>query len=153
MRKQWSRRALPTLATVLAGLVGAWLGLLVAGTTEATVGPLGVDAAITPAWGGETVVEVDPIGTLVIDSHNAPLRVHVAVRTVDIAGVRTIVASPAELAALDDRLVADLRDVLRKAAARAGLVAIAGAVIVGGLLLRSVRRGLIAGASKRSASA
>ncbi|HEX2361982.1 MAG TPA: metallophosphoesterase [Jiangellaceae bacterium] len=146
IRKQWSRRALPTLAMVLAGLVGAWLGLLVAGTTEATVGPLGVDAAITPAWGGETVVEVDPIGTLVIDSHNAPLRVHVAVRTVDIAGVRTIVASPAELAALDDRLVADLRDVLRKAAARAGLVAIAGAVIVGGLLLRSVRRGLIAGA-------
>jgi predicted MPP superfamily phosphohydrolase len=137
---------MPWVATVVAGLVGAWLGLLVAGTTEAAVGPLGVDAAITPAWGGETVVEVDPIGTLVVDTHNAPLRVRVAVRTVDVSGVQTIVASPAELAALDDRLVADLRDVLTKAAVRAGFVAVAGATIVAGLLLRSVRRGLIAGA-------
>ena len=137
---------MPWLATVVAGLVGAWLGLLVAGTTEAAVGPLGVDAAISPAWGGETVVEVDPIGTLVVDTHNSPLRVHVAVRTVDIGGVQTIVASPAELAALDERLVSDLRDVLMKAAVRAGFVAVAGAIIVAGLLLRSVRRGLIAGA-------
>jgi predicted MPP superfamily phosphohydrolase len=136
----------PWLATVVAGLVGAWLGLLVAGTTQAAVGPLGVDAAITPAWGGETVVEIDPIGTLVVDTHNSPLRVRVAVRTVDVGGVQTIVASPAELAALDDRLVSDLRDVLMKAAVRAGFVAVAGAIVVAGLLLRSVRRGLIAGA-------
>jgi predicted MPP superfamily phosphohydrolase len=74
------------------------------------------------------------------------VRVHVAVRTVDLGGVQTIVASPAELAALDERLVADLRDVLTKAAVRAGLVAIAGAAIVAGLLLRSVRRALVAGA-------
>jgi predicted phosphodiesterase len=136
----------PWLATVVAGLAGAWLGLLVAGTTEAAVGPLGVDARISPAWGGETVVEVDPIGTLVVDTHNAPVRVRVAVRTVDVGRVQTLVASPAELAALDERLVADLRDVLTKAAVRAGFVAVAGAVIVAGLLLRSVRRGLIAGA-------
>jgi predicted MPP superfamily phosphohydrolase len=141
-----ARRAIPWVATVVAGLAGAWLGLLVAGTTQAAVGPLGVDAAIAPAWGGETVVEVDPIGTLVVNTHNAPVRVHVAVRTVDLGGVQTIVASPAELAALDERLVADLRDVLTKAAVRAGLVAIGGAVIVAGLLLRSVRRALIAGA-------
>jgi predicted MPP superfamily phosphohydrolase len=144
---------MPWVATVAAGLAGAWLGLLVAGTTQAAVGPLGVDAAIVPAWGGETVVEVDPIGTLVVDTHNAPVRVHVAVRTVDLGGVQTIVASPAELAALDDRLVADLRDVLTKAAVRAGLVAIAGAVIVAGLLLRSVRSALIAGATAVAAVA
>jgi predicted MPP superfamily phosphohydrolase len=144
---------MPWVATVAAGLAGAWLGLLVAGTTQAAVGPLGVDAAIVPAWGGETVVEVDPIGTLVVDTHNAPVRVHVAVRTVDLGGVQTIVASPAELAALDDRLVADLRDVLTKAAVRAGLVAVAGAVIVAGLLLRSVRSALIAGATAVAAVA
>ncbi|HET6919475.1 MAG TPA: metallophosphoesterase [Jiangellaceae bacterium] len=142
----WSRRAVPWLATVVAGLAGAWLGLLVAGTTEAAVGPLGVDAAITPAWGGETVIEVDPIGTLVVDTHNSPLRVRVAVRTLDVGGVETIVASPAELAALDERLVADFRDVLVRAAVRAGFVAVAGAIVVAGLLFRSVRRGLIAGA-------
>jgi predicted MPP superfamily phosphohydrolase len=146
VERSWAQRAMPWVATVVAGLIGAWLGLLIAGTTQAAVGPLGVDAAITPAWGGETVVEVDPVGTLVVDTHNAPVRVKVDVRTVDISGVQTIVASPAEIAALDERLVADLRDVLTKAAIRAGFVAVVGAMIVAGLLLRSVRRGLIAGA-------
>ncbi|MGH8776212.1 MAG: metallophosphoesterase family protein [Jiangellaceae bacterium] len=142
----WARRLAPWVATVLAGLLGAWLALLVAGTTHAEVGPLGVDAEITPGWGGVTVVDVDPIGTLLLDTHDAPLQVRIAVRTVDTAGVRDIVADPTSRSSLDDRLVGDLTDVLTKAAVRAGLVAVAGALIAGGLVLRSWRHGLLSGA-------
>lgn len=142
----WARRAAPWLATVLAGLVGAWLALVVAGTTRAEVGPLGVDAEITPGWGGQTVVQVDPIGTLLLDTHDAPLEVRIAVRTVDPEGVRDIVADPTSLSTLDDRLVGDLTDVLTEAAVRAALVAVAGGLFAGGLVLRSWRLGLLAGA-------
>jgi hypothetical protein len=83
----WVRQATPWVLTVLAGLAGAWLALAVAGTTRAEVGPLGVEAGITPAWGGETVVEMDPVGTLVVDTHDAPLQVRVGVRTVDVERV------------------------------------------------------------------
>ena len=142
----WVRQAVPWVVTVLAGLAGAWLALAVAGTSRAEVGPLGVEAGITPAWGGETVVEVDPVGTLVVDTHDAPLQVRVAVRTVDVAGVQDIVANPTSLSGLDERVVDDLQGALVKAAVRSGVVAVVGAVIVGGLLLRSWQRGLIAGA-------
>jgi predicted MPP superfamily phosphohydrolase len=142
----WVRQAAPWVVTVLAGLAGAWLALAVAGTTRAEVGPLGIEAGITPAWGGETVVEVDPVGTLVVDTHDAPLQVRVGVRTVDVERVQDIVANPTSLSDLDERVVEDLQDALVKAAVRSGVVALVGAVVVGGLLLRSWQRGLIAGA-------
>jgi hypothetical protein len=142
----WARKAAPWAAIVLAGLVGAWVALAVAGTTHATVGPLGVDAEIAPAWGGETVVQVDPVGTLVVDTHDAPVEMRISVRAVDIDGVRRIVADPTSLAGLDDQLVDDLQGVLVRAAIRTGVVAVAGALLVGGLALRSWRRGLLSGA-------
>jgi Icc-related predicted phosphoesterase len=142
----WVRQATPWVLTVLAGLAGAWLALAVAGTTRAEVGPLGVEAGITPAWSGETVVEVDPVGTLVIDTHDAPLQVRVSVRTVDVERVQDIVANPSSLSGLDERVVDDLQGALLKAAVRSGIVAVVGAVLVGGLLLRSWQRGLLAGA-------
>ena len=143
---RWARRAAPWLATVVAALLGAWLALVVAGTTHAAVGPLGVDAAIKPAWGGETVVEVDPIGTLVLDTHNAPLEVGVTVRAVDVERVRELVDNPSSLSGIDERIVADLQDVLLRAAIRAAIVAVVGALVVGAVLLRSWRRALLAAA-------
>jgi predicted MPP superfamily phosphohydrolase len=143
---RWVRQAAPWVANVVAALLGAWLALAVAGTTHAAVGPLGVDAAIKPAWGGETVVEVDPIGTLVLDTHNAPLEVGVTVRAVDVERVRELVDNPASLSVIDERIVADLQDVLLRAAIRAAVVAVVGALVVGGLLLRSWRRALVAAA-------
>jgi predicted MPP superfamily phosphohydrolase len=142
----WVRRAAPWVATMLAALFGAWLALLVAGTTHAAVGPFGVDAAITPAWGGDTVIEVDPIGTLVLDTHNAPLQVDVAVRAVDVERVRELVDDPASLSGIDERVVGDLQDVLVGAAVRSAVVAVIGALVVGGLVLRSWRRALVAAA-------
>ncbi len=142
----WARKAAPWAATVLAGLIGAWLALVVAGTTHAAAGPLGVDAEIAPGWSGDTVVEVDPVGTLVLDTHDAPLHVRIAVRAVDVEGVREIVNDPTSLSSLDERLVEDLQGIIVRTSVRAGIVAILGAVIVGGLVLRSWRRGLLAGA-------
>ena len=142
----WARRAAPWATIVVAGLFGAWLALVVAGTTQADVGPLGVDAEVAPAWGGQTVIEVNPVGTLVVDTHDAPLQMRIAVRAVDLDGVREIVADPTSLSSLDEELVDDLQDVLVRAAIRAALVAITGALVVGGLVLRSWRRGLLSGA-------
>jgi predicted phosphodiesterase len=142
----WLRRAAPWLATVLAGLFGAWLALNVAGTTHTALGPLAIDAEISPSWQGDTVIQVDPLGTLEFDTHTAPLRITVSVRSVDVDAVQQIVENPAALNSIESQLVADLNDALWRAAVRAGIVAVIGAVIAGGLVLRSWRRALLAGA-------
>lgn len=142
----WLARLRPWLAVVLAGLFGAWLGLNVAGTTHTDVGPLSVNAEISPALTGETVVQVAPLGTLVFDTHAAPLRVTLDIRSLDVGAVQQIVENPAAISALQGQLVGDLDDALTRAAIQAALAAVLGAAITGGLLLRSWRRALLAGA-------
>jgi predicted phosphodiesterase len=142
----WLRRIVPWVATVLAGLFGAWVALHVAGTTHTGIGPLNVDAEIAPAWTGETVLQVDPLGTLVFDTHASPLRVTLSIRAIDVEAVQRIVAEPASLNALEGQLTRDLDDALTRAAVRAGFVAVIGALLAGGLVLRSWRRALLSGA-------
>ncbi|HEU4544494.1 MAG TPA: metallophosphoesterase [Jiangellaceae bacterium] len=148
---RWLRAVAPWIATVFAGLFGAWLALSVAGTTQTALGPLAIDAEISPSWQGDTVLQVDPIGTLEFDTHTAPLRITVSLRSVDVEAVQQIVENPAALNSIESQLVADLNDALWRAAIRAGIVAVIGAVIAGGLVLRSWRRALLAGAVALSA--
>ncbi|HSJ61287.1 MAG TPA: hypothetical protein VK895_08645, partial [Jiangellaceae bacterium] len=142
----WLRVVAPWFVTVLAGLFGAWLALNVAGTTHTALGPLAIDAEISPSWRGDTVLQVDPLGTLEFDTHTAPLRVTVSLRSVDVEAVQRIVENPAALQSIESQLVEDLNSALLRAAIRAGVVAVVGAVIAGGLVLRSWRRALLAGA-------
>jgi predicted phosphodiesterase len=127
-------------------LFGAWLALNVAGTTHTAIGPLLIDAEISPSWQGVTVLKVNPLGTLEFDTHTAPLQITVSLESVDVAAVQQIVENPAALNSIEDQLVADLSAALWRAAIRAAVVAVIGALIAGGLVLRSWRRALRAGA-------
>lgn len=140
---RWLRRHWRAFVTAALAVGGAWVALIVAGTTQGLVGPLTVDATVRPALYGESVVEVDPIGTLVLDTHSAPVTLHVAVRSVDIDGVQNLVEDPSSISELDERLVADLRGVLVEAAVRAGVIAIIGAALAVALVMRSVRYTLL----------
>src|SRR5512145_759699 len=122
----WLRAMAPWVATILAGLFGAWLALNVAGTTHTALGPLAIDAEISPSWRGDTVLQVDPLGTLEFDTHTAPLRVTVSLRSVDVQAVQRIVENPAALNSIEGRLVEDLNSALWRAAIRAGIVAVIG---------------------------
>ncbi len=148
---KWLRVAAPWIATVLAGLFGAWLALSVAGTTHTTLGPMSIDAQISPSFEGNTVLEVNPLGTLEFDTHTAPLRITVSLQSLDLQSVRQIVENPAALSSIESQLVNDLNSALLRAAIRAGVVAVIGALIAGGLVLRSWRRALLAGAVALSA--
>ncbi len=135
-----------TLATVALAFGGAWIALAVAGTSQGLVGPLVVDAAIQPSFDGQSVVRVDPIGSLEIDSHTAPLSLQMNVRAVEEAGIREIVDNPLSFAALDEDVVSDLRGVIIDAGIRGAIVAVLGATIGVALVMRSFRRALLAGA-------
>ncbi|WP_123788582.1 metallophosphoesterase family protein [Phytoactinopolyspora halophila] len=127
------------MATVILALLGAWVALLVAGTTREVAGPLVVDASVRPSWGGQSIVQVDPIGTLLVDSHTAPVSLQVNVRSVEEEGLNQIADNPTMLTELDDRIVSDLQDVIVAAGVRGAIVAVLGAAIGAALVLRSVR--------------
>lgn len=143
----WWRRYAPAAATAALAILGAWLALIVAGTTTSLVGPLKVEAAFHPSFASDSVIEVDPIGTLELDTHRAPVTLHVTVRSFDVEGVRDIVSDPTALSGLDESIEDDLQGVLVRAAIRAAVVAVLGGALAAGLMLRSVRRGLLGAAT------
>ncbi|MGH8827199.1 MAG: metallophosphoesterase family protein, partial [Jiangellaceae bacterium] len=84
---------------------------------------------------------------LELDTHRAPVTLHVTVRSVDVEGIRDIVRDPTTLSGLDERIVDDLQGVLVGAAIRAAVVAVIGAALAAGLVLRSVRRAMLGAAT------
>ncbi|WP_146605154.1 metallophosphoesterase family protein [Jiangella anatolica] len=140
----WLRRTFTLLSPVALALVGAWIALAVAGTTQAYVGPLAIDVAFRPAFTGESVIELDPVGAVVLDTHSGPVQLNISVREVDLDGLNGYVNDPYSLAGLDDQIGAGIQDVIVDAAVRAGLTAVVGGTLAALLVLRSVRRTALA---------
>lgn len=124
-------------------LVGGWLGLLVGGTTDVPVGPLETRIAMAPSLIGNTDVDVPPLGSLQMDSHDGPIAVKVDVTGINIDKAQLIIDDPASLQGLGERAFADIRSGLTRAAIR-GLVAATVGAFLAGLVVwhRNVRRAL-----------
>jgi predicted MPP superfamily phosphohydrolase len=130
---------------VLVALVGTWLGLLVAGRVTQDVGPVQTTMALRPSLVGDTQVDVAPLGALSLDSHDGPVALTVSVRRLDPEEARGIVDDPAVLDGLGKRVVDDVLTGLTRLAAVAGLAAVSGALITGGIVFRRLRPTLAAG--------
>jgi predicted MPP superfamily phosphohydrolase len=132
-----SRARLVVVAEVVAiGVIGALLGLLVAGRVTAPVGPFDADLSLQPALTGSTTVGIPPLGELRLDTHDGPVQLHVAVTTLRSDAARAIVANPAQLQGLGERVNDDLRDGLVELVVRTVLVTVVGAAALGLLVFR-----------------
>jgi predicted MPP superfamily phosphohydrolase len=134
------------IVLVAVAVIGAWLGLVLGGHTNAGIGPVETRMAVQPSLSGQTVVDVPPLGTLQIDSHDGPLRLSVTVQRIKEGNVRTISRDPAQLRVLPDQVTHDLRHAVTVAVLRGLLAAIAGSVLLGALVFRRAGRALLAGA-------
>ncbi|SDT72101.1 Calcineurin-like phosphoesterase [Jiangella sp. DSM 45060] len=140
----WLRRTFTLLSPAVLALAGAWVALVIAGTTQTYVGPLAIDVAFRPTLTGESVIHLDPVGAVVLDTHSGPVTLDISVRQVDLDGLNGYVADPYSLSTLDDEIAAGIQDVLVDAAIRAALTALIGGTLAAALVLRSVRRTALA---------
>lgn len=131
-------------AVLVLTAVGAWLGLRLLGGTPVEVGPLLTSFSVSPDVRGGTRVQVDPVGSLELDSHLGP-RLHVSVNEIDAADARRYVADPALLQGLRQQVVKDVRAGLLVTAIRDGIVATLAAGLLTTVVLRSWRRGAASG--------
>ena len=129
-------------AALVLGLVGGWVGVMLAGTVHHEVGPLTTSMEVTPAWGGGTTVEVPPLGELRLDTHGGPLAVHARLVGVDVDEAKALFREPAQVDGLRDQAAQDLRWAAQMAALRALLAALVGGSALSLLALRRVRLAL-----------
>jgi predicted phosphodiesterase len=145
-RRRLRRRVGAAALAVALALTGALLGVLLGGTERQAVGPFDTTMALRPAVQGGTTVDTPPLGQLMLDTHDAPLRLRVQVRGIDADKARKIAANPEMLTGLEDRAVSDIRTGLVDLFVRTAIAALVGAVGLTLLVVRRVRAGAVAAA-------
>lgn len=122
----WARRPSAVRRTWAAASAGAVLGIWLATSVTTSIGPFDATAALRPAVHGETTVRLGPLGSISLDTHDAPVSVELRVQQLRIGEAERIVRDPEVLAGLEDEVAADARRALRALALRVLLAGVAG---------------------------
>ena len=146
-------RVLVWTELVAVGVLGAVLGMLLAGPVTRGVGPFQADMELRPTLSGSTTVEVPPLGELRLDTHAGPVSLGVRINQLRGDAARAIVADPEQLRGLGAEVNADLRDGLRSLLVRTALVTLLGAALLGLLVFRRWRATVAAAGSGAAALA
>jgi len=132
---------------IAVGVLGALLGLLIAGRVTTGVGPFEADMSLSPSVSSGTTVAVPPLGELRLDTHAGPVSLEVRINQLRGDAARAIVADPEQLRGLGAEVNADLRTGLRDLVLRTVLVTVLGAALLGLLVFRRWRATLAAAGS------
>jgi predicted phosphodiesterase len=134
----------PRLRTVAFAVVGAVVGLLVAGRVGAEIGPFDATLAARPSPVSRTTVQLAPLGSIVLDTHSSPLALDLRADQIGLREAERIAEDPSTIDQLGDDVADDVEAGLRQLALRCAIVAVAGGVL-GGLASRLHWRAALAG--------
>lgn len=134
----WSRARVGLFA-----LGGALIALALAGRTHAILGPFKTTLDLRASFAGQTTVRLAPLGTIELDTHDAPVGLDLTVDELRLSVARRAAADPTLVEQFGADVSEDLAGALRALALRA-----AAAALIGGLA-----GAVIARASWRSAAA
>jgi predicted phosphodiesterase len=142
-RRRWARWG-PRLRVAAFAMAGAIVVLFLAGRVPAKVGPFETTVAVRPSLTGETLVHLAPLGTISLDTHDAPVRLDLRVEELGLDEAERIAANPALVDRLGDDLADEVRDALVRLAIRCVVLALVGGLL-GALVARAHWRSALAG--------
>lgn len=116
------------VAFVAVAAFGAWIGLALGAERSDQVGPLIVTSEVTFSLTGDTVVNVPPLGTIELDTHDGPLALHAQVESLDNDVTQDALAGTSGVTNLD-QVPGEVRDLLIRSYLQALVVAVAGATL------------------------
>lgn len=108
---------------------GAGIALVAAGSTSAEVGPFDTTVSARPSLWGDTTVRLAPLGSIQLDTHDAPVRLELRVDELRLDEAERIARDPTVLESLEDDIGDDARRALLAIALRGALVAVIGGTI------------------------
>jgi predicted phosphodiesterase len=124
-------------------LGGALIAVLLFARVQAPIGPFDASLAFRPAGGGAQVA-VAPLGDLVVDVYDGPLRLDVTLQRVDQERTQRLATDPVLLAGVVNQVSADLRDAVVELVWKTVLFALAGGAATTWAVLHRRREPLIA---------
>jgi len=130
------------VAVTLAGIAG---GLLVGGGTREDVGPFEARFSITPSLTGGTDVQLPPLGSVRVRSHDGPAHLSVDLAALNSARTRDLFTQPDAVNRASATAAEDLRRGVVRLALESTAVALLGAMVLAAAVFRSMRRVAICG--------
>jgi predicted MPP superfamily phosphohydrolase len=132
-------------AIFLIALIGATLGLQLGGRAEVEIGPFQMQLSAEPSLSGGSQLRIPPLGAISIQSHSGPIRLVARVDGLNESETRQLIADPARIEEATDLTTGDVRSAVRTLALRAVGAGLLGALLLGAVAFRDVRRTLITG--------
>jgi predicted phosphodiesterase len=120
------------------------MGLLLGAQVDEQVGPFHTRLSLAPSWTGDTMVEIPPLGSLTVDSHDGPLMLRIDVVEIDSDAAREIVNDPMSLRGVGASVTSELRDGVAVLLVRGLVSAVVGAAVLTLLVWRVRSRALLA---------
>ena len=134
------RRAAFAVGLTLVALVGTSVGLLLGGRIHQDVGPFAATFVMRPSLSGGTTVQIPPLGSLDLRSHDGPAHVEVTVDSVDRKRAEALVNSPNGINAASQGAVLDVQRGATRLAFQSAGAAVLGAMVLAALIYRDMRR-------------
>lgn len=150
VRPNWRRCLAARLRLATFALAGAALGLSVAGDVAAEVGPFETTVSARPSIAGYTAVRLAPLGSIELDTHDAPLGLELRVDELRLEDAERIARDPSLLQSLEDDIANDAQEALLRVTVRALVVAVVGGC-VGAFAASAGVRSAVSGAAAGAA--
>ena len=141
----WARSAGNAALFTLVGIITAAIGVFVGGMSSVDVGPFRTTMAIQPSTQGESEVTLPPLGSLIFDSHDGPLRLSLRLDSLDQSRTQELIADPAGVEKASETVPNDLIIGMTDVVLGAVGGALLAGILIGGILFRSRRRAVICG--------
>ncbi len=141
----FSRTAFRRAEVVFVALLGAVLGVLLLGGTNARIGPVHAHLELRLTLSGGTEVDIPPLGTLHLDTHAGPAQLTMRVTEIDAATAQNLFKDPASADQLGARVDHDAKVAVTKLLIRSSVAAIVGGALLTTLVVRRRKAAAIGG--------
>ncbi|MEV4343354.1 metallophosphoesterase [Actinoplanes sp. NPDC049596] len=144
-RNQWTRRVRTAAAIALVSVGGVVIGTMLFAHADLNVGPFRAEMSISPSLLGGTEVDLPPLGSLHLDSHDGPIHLKVNLASLDQSRTEALIDDPTALSSAGTNAVDDVRTGVIRLGVRTLGISILAALLLSALIFRSVRRVAAAG--------
>jgi predicted phosphodiesterase len=132
-------RRLRRVGLLVLAVFGASVATLLAARVTGPVGPFDATVSLELRWTGGTEVELGPLGSLVVDTHDGPLGLRAQVAGLRVEEAERFVSDPDSLAGVEVAIADDARSLIRRLILRALVAAVAGGAVLAAVRGASVR--------------
>lgn len=139
--RRWRRTRTARLATTFAAaLAGGYIGMMLGAHASTELGPADIRLSLDPSWTGDTVIDVAPLGTLRVNTHDGPIGLRASLTQIRLADARRLISSPEAVNDLETTLAPQVRHGLFVLGMRTLIVTTISGGLTGLLVFRSPRR-------------